>query len=259
MIFYNITKNDKLTKRTVTMPRKTTFTDNQYQGHKLTEKNLTFNKNAMKKILEMTNSMIARHSKVLQIRFDLRYPQDHIPPQSTSRGRKRSDFSKAMQAVTQELNRKHLDVQYIGKEERENSIHPHAHFGLQINGNKKQYRNSILPIVEKHWGHTLNIPAEEVHRKQLVFPCNKDGEGNPRANGYRIDRNDILHFQDQKDAAIRQLSYLAKEREGDTLPKGTRRYYFSQYQKDYDKDMERRKKWGQRRKGSSHDEAEGAE
>ena len=241
------------------MPRKNTFTDKQFQGCQLSEQNYTFNKNAMKKIVEMTDSMIDRHSKVLQIRFDLRYPQDHIPRQEPSQSRKRSDFSRTMQAVAQELNRKHLDVQYVGKEERENSIHPHAHFGLQINGNKIQHRNSILPIVEKHWGHTLNIPAEEVHRKQLVFPCNRDGEGNPRANGYRIDRNDVLHFQDQKEAAIRQLSYLAKERESDTLPKGTRKYYFSQYQQDYDKDMERRRRWSQRRrKGSSRDEAEGA-
>ena len=241
------------------MPRKTTFTDNQFHGYQLTEQNHTFNQNAMKKIMEMTDSMIARHSKVLQIRFDLRYPQNHIPQKQISSGRKRSDFSKTMQAVVQELNRKHLDVQYIGKEEQENSIHPHAHFGLQINGNKKQHRSSIVPIVEKHWGHTLNIPAEEVHRKQLVFPCNQDGEGNPRANGYRIDRNDVLHFREQKEAAIRQLSYLAKERGSDTLPKGTRKYYFSQYRKDYDKDMERRKRWGQRRrKSSSRDEAEGA-
>lgn len=241
------------------MPRKNTFTDKQFHGYQLAEQNYTFNKNAMKKIVEMTDSMIDRHSKVLQIRFDLRYPQDYIPQQEPSQSRKRSDFSRTMQAVAQELNRKHLDVQYVGKEERENSIHPHAHFGLQINGNKIQHRNSILPIVEKHWGHTLNIPAEEVHRKQLVFPCNRDGEGNPRANGYRIDRNDVLHFQDQKEAAIRQLSYLAKERESDTLPKGTRKYYFSQYGKDYDKDMERRRRWAQRRrKGPSREEAEGA-
>ena len=240
------------------MPRKTTFTDNQFQGYQLTEQNHTFNKNAMKKIMEMTDSMIARHSKVLQIRFDLRYPQDHIHPQSPSPGKKRSDFSKTIQAVTQELNRKHLDVQYIGKEERENSIHPHAHFGLQINGNKKQHRNNIFPIIEKHWGHTLNIPAGEVHRKQLVFPCNHDGEGNQRTNGYRIDRNDVMHFQEQKEAAIRQLSYLAKEREKDTVPKGTRRYYFSQYQKDYDKEMERRRRWARKRKNPSRDEAEGA-
>ena len=241
------------------MPRKTTFTDKQFHGYQLTEQDRTFNQNAMKKIMEMTDSMIDRHSKVLQVRFDLRYPHDHTPQQELSQGRKRSDFSRTMQAVAQELNRKHLDVQYVGKEERENSIHPHAHFGLQINGNKKQRRNSILPIVEKHWGKTLNIPAEEVHRKQLVFSCNQDGEGNPRANGYRIDRNDVLHFQEQKEAAIRQLSYLAKERESDTLPKGTRRYYFSQYGKDYDKDMERRRRWAQRkRKGPSRDEAEGA-
>ena len=202
----------------------------------------------MKKIMEMTDSMIARHSKVLQIRFDLRYPQDHIPQQELSQGRKRSDFSRTIQAVVQDLNRRHLDVQYVGKEERENGIHPHAHFGLQINGNKMQCRNSILPIVEKHWGKMLNIPAEEVHERQLVFPCNQDGEGNARANGYRIDRNDVMHFQEQKEAAVRQLSYLAKERESDTLPKGTRRYYFSQYGKDYVKDMERRRKWAAMRK-----------
>ena len=230
------------------MPRKKTFTDNYFHGYQLSEENHTFNKNAMEKIMKMTNSMIARHSKVLQVRFDLRYPQDHIPLKQTSQGRKRSDFSRTMQAVAQELNRKHLDVQYVGKEERENSIHPHAHFGVQINGNKMQRRNSILPVVEKHWGHTLNIPAEEIHERQLVFPCNQDGEGNPRASGYRIDRNDTTHFQEQKEAAVRQLSYLAKERESDTLPKGTRRYYFSQYRKDFDKDMERRRKWAAMRK-----------
>ena len=72
------------------MPRKNTFTDKQFQGCQLSEQNYTFNKNAMKKIVEMTDSMIDRHSKVLQIRFDLRYPQDHIPRQEPSQSRKRS-------------------------------------------------------------------------------------------------------------------------------------------------------------------------
>ena len=128
------------------MPRKTTFTDHQFNGYQLSEQDHTFNQNAMRKIMEMTDSMIARHSKVLQVRFDLRYPQDHIPLQKTSQKKRRSDFSRTMQAVAQELNRKHLDVQYVGKDEQENSPHPHAHFGVQINGSKTQHRNHYCPV-----------------------------------------------------------------------------------------------------------------
>ena len=52
----------------------------------------------------------------------------------------------------------------------------------------------------------------------------------------------------QTDATIKQLSYPGKIEEQDVTPQGVKKFLSSQFYKDYEKAMEKRKYWAERRK-----------
>ena len=81
----------------------------------------------------------------------------------------------------------------------------------------------------------------------MVYPCNKAPDGTHRASGRMIVRNDF-NAGTQTDATIKQLSYLGKIDEQDVTPKGVKKFFSSQFYKDYEKAMEKRKYWAERRK-----------
>jgi hypothetical protein len=72
---------------------------------------------------------------------------------------------------------------------------------------------------------------EEVQAKMLVYPCNHDQDGNPRPNGYMLERN-AADFYDTRESMIRQLSYLTKHDPDDITPSSTRKFFISQFYKD---------------------------
>ena len=111
---------------------------------------------------------------------------------------------------------------------------------ILIDGNKRRCRRTLLEQMERHWANTLKIPVEEVHAKKLVYPCNPDQDGNPRPNGYMLERN-AIDFNDTREAMIRQLSYLTKHDPEDTTPSSTRKFFISQFQKDEDRAAEIRR------------------
>ena len=89
--------------------------------------------------------------------------------------------------------------------------------------------------------------SKEVQAKELVYPCNKAPDGTHRASGRMIVRNDF-NAGTQTNATIKQLSYLGKIDEQDVTPKGVKKFFSSQFYKDYEKAMEKRKYWSERRK-----------
>ena len=62
-----------------------------------------------------------------------------------------------------------------------------------------------------------------------------------------IVRNDFS-AGNQTNATIRQLSYLGKIDEQDVTPKGVKKFFSSLFYKDYEKAMEKRRYWSERRK-----------
>ena len=67
---------------------------------------------------------------------------------------------------------------------------------ILVDGNKRRCRRTLLEQMEKHWANTLKISVGEVHAKKLVYPCNHDQDGNPRPNGYMLERN-AIDFNDR--------------------------------------------------------------
>ena len=223
------------------MPRKKNFTDTQFEGHELCDTPHQFSKDYLRTIIDLVDIMTTRHSKVLVARVDLRYPQEYQSDGSNQ------DFSSTMQAVCRDFSRKNYDPQYVAKREQVTSSNPHYHIGIVLNGNKKRSIPDVRATLEKHWADQLGIPLEEVQAKELVYPCNKAPDGTHRASGRMIVRNDF-NAGTQTDATIKQLSYLGKIDEQDVTPKGVKKFFSSQFYKDYEKAMEKRKYWAERRK-----------
>ena len=218
------------------MPKKKTFIDNQYHGTKLSDTPREFSCTYMQSIENLLWTMTERHSKVLIARLDLRFPKDHNADKSNR------DFSKTMQAVCQEFSRKGYDPQYVAKREQMTSENQHYHVGILLDGNKKRSINAVREAVEKHWARQLDIPLEEVQQKALVYPCNKAPDGSPRESGRMIKRGSWEQKTDEKES-LKQLSYLAKVDSRDVTPSSTKKFFTSQFIKDYDRNMQIREYW----------------
>ena len=218
------------------MPKKKTFIDNQYHGTKLSDTPHEFSCTYMQSIENLLWTMTERHSKVLIARLDLRFPKDHNADKSNR------DFSKTMQAVCQDFSRKGYDPQYVAKREQMTSENQHYHVGILLDGNKKRSINAVRETVEKHWARQLDIPLEEVQQKALVYPCNKAPDGSPRESGRMIKRGSWEQKTDEKES-LKQLSYLAKVDSRDVTPSSTKKFFSSQFIKDYDRNMQIREYW----------------
>ena len=144
--------------------------------------------------------MVHNHSKVMQIRFDLHYPDDDsfIP--------KRKHLHDFCYNLRRRLKRKKfvgghkLDPHYIHTSEKHYSLNEHFHFVLLVNANVSQ---AYMPILINHvvpsWQTVL-----KTDRDGLVDFCNRKG-----SNGIVMDRNSTF-FNARVHMCSLQASYLAK-------------------------------------------------
>ena len=153
-----------------------------------------------------------RHSKVLPIRFDVRYPQDF---QEDKGDMNKTDFandkeqvstmdnkdiSKMIAKLCQHCKRKGLDPAYIWVREQETSKTPHYHGILLLNGHKTQNPYGVFSKAEELWQKTIGS-----NQPGLIHHCNKNPDGSYRKNGEVFRRSEGIpeHVQ-------RQISYMVK-------------------------------------------------
>ncbi|MBQ7206203.1 MAG: inovirus-type Gp2 protein [Lentisphaeria bacterium] len=194
---------------------------------KITEQKETgyrFYKTYLNKGIEMIDYMSGRHGRVMQTRMDFRYPQE-MDADGSNR-----DFSRALQGLTKELRREGYDPQYIGRREQKEQPHQHYHLNMLTDAKKHESRQRIIEKAERHWGNALGLTPEEVHEKQLVYPCNRDMNGDLRPNGYMLARRKG-DFETTRRTMIRQMAYVTKYIPEDTTPSTTRKFFVSQYGK----------------------------
>ena len=179
----------------------------------------------LNKGIELLDSMSRRHRRVMQTRMDFRYPQE-MEIDGSNR-----DFSRALRDLTKELRKEGYDPQYIGRREQKDHPHQHYHLTLMTNAKKNECRQGIIERAERHWGNALGMTRDEVREKQLVYPCNRDEDGNPRPNGYTLTRG-TGNYAETRSKMIGQMSYLTKHVDADTTPSTTRKLFVSQYRKN---------------------------
>ncbi len=191
--------------------------DNSFNGHPINadeEKRLGCKTDILEKYDSRMEDMFNRHSKVLQVRFDLRYPQDGsvspIPEHI-------HDFNYNLK---RSLSRKKVagghdvDPQLIWTREQKDSEHPHYHHLLLANGNAVRNYYPIVQKAEELWSRTIGSD-----QPGLVHYCDKSSNGVPNKNGIMVRKGHAAESE-QIDECYHQASYLAKERDKDRKVKG---------------------------------------
>ena len=183
--------------------------DSNYRNHLINSNKSGCYEKALKKIENIMDDMLDKHSKIMTVRFDIRYPDnDNINP---SRERI-SDFAynlkRSLDRETFEGGHK-TDAKVIHVQEQESSNHPHHHFAVIVNANAKQNAYPILEKANTIWKKMMNTSEDG-----LVDYCNK------YENGMVIRRNSA-DYEEQYDKTFYQLSYLAKVRGKENRDKGS--------------------------------------
>ncbi len=157
------------------------------------------------------SSMINKHSKVMQVRFDLRYPQD------SSIEYDKSHLHTFNYNLKRKLDRERctgghkVDPRIITVTEQHNkSDNIHIHGLILVNGNAKKSYYPLLQEIETQWKTAIKTDING-----LVDYCNKQGK-----NGMVINRNSE-DYENIKNKCSYQASYLAKVRGKDNRDKGS--------------------------------------
>lgn len=163
---------------------------------------------------EKFEHMIKKHSKVMQVRFDLRYPGDDSVSHDKTHISTLCEYLKRW-FVRNQTGPHSADIQIEWViDQKKSSSHPHYHVIVLVNGNAFQYAYTVLKKAEYYWGIIL-----KTSHGGLVDHCDKYRNSNGRSNGmmWRRGSSDAkailedMHYQ---------ASYLAKARDKDGLSKG---------------------------------------
>lgn len=193
------------------MKEKVTY-ENTYKGHSINtnkDKGLGCYEKALEKIDEVLESMLERHSKVMLIRFDVRYPQTE---NIICDKKQVSDFTYNLK---RSLNREKVvgghkvDAKIIHVQEQDTGERPHFHFAVVVNGNAKNRAFPILQKADALWKTML-----KTEQAGLVDFCGS------HANGIIIDKSKP-DFQERYEDVFYQASYLAKIRGKEHRDKGS--------------------------------------
>jgi hypothetical protein len=190
------------------------------------------------RLYDQTQYMINKYAKVLQVRFDIRYPQDNsIEPRNDDFTRFNRNFKRNLERNyplpkenkirAEKINFKDNPIQHKNTvdpmitlviEKHHNNTqksdtekeHPHAHVLVHVNGNEKKSGYDIQQRAVREWNTVLDVNGNN----GLVDFCNRQGP-----SSYMIDRNNP-EYEAVKNQAFHQASYLAKTRGKEEHNKG---------------------------------------
>ena len=182
----------------------------------------------LQRFYEMLTSMTARHSKVLFVRFDVRFPRFYRP---LGRNEEVSHLCKRLKENSKSQGQ-NLGLFWAREQSKEK--HQHYHFVALIDGNKVQNHIAFLKEVERVWN---NITGST--QPGTVDWCDSGRNGQPSANGIMIKRptkkaqgaeliKQEIEFQSKVNYSFNWASYLCKTNQKNNTPRGVRRYGLSQ-------------------------------
>ena len=205
--------------------------DNFYKGMSINtdvEKGLGCYTDILDKYKQIIDYMISSHSNVMQVRFDIHYPQE-IPIEIKQKHLYRfsyylkRDLEKNAPLPTtssiERLSRHKVDPHILLVSEiHGNSLSPHIHCLVLVNGSAKRYAPDIFARAERQWANVLGIQSAV----GLVHYCNENGP-NPLFLKRPHDNSSpdvIQSFYNDLNAMFYQASYLAKMRGKESHAKG---------------------------------------
>ncbi len=128
--------------------------ENEYRGYPINtvkEKGLGCDERFLEKYWNHVDDMTDRHSKVMQVRFDLRYPSDgsvEFDPRHISR------LGWYLTRHFDRSNTSHhsVDLRFRWScEQKEGATRPHYHCIVLVNGNAHKSEYAIFKQVERYW------------------------------------------------------------------------------------------------------------
>lgn len=150
------------------------------------------------KIIDLIKYYIMKHSKVLVVRFDIRYPVSY------AKAGNNRDISTCLAYVVKKYKRWGLDPYYIWVREQHQSAHPHFHCALLLDGQKVRAYGHVFRNVEAAWDRTLGCPVAG-----CIDHCIGGGSQDYNGKMLRRDAGNEVYI-DRLHDVLRQLSYLAK-------------------------------------------------
>lgn len=179
------------------------------------EKGLGCHSSSLQSYREKLDYMTENHSKVLQVRFDLRYPGDNSVPYDQRHISRFCEYMKRSSDRNKVCN--HLvdmKLEWV-PDKKKNSSHPHYHCLALLNGNAVKSEYAVFQKAEHYWGIVLKSSHEG-----LVHFCNKDRDGKQQENGLMYRRGSADAEEALKKMQY-QASYIAKARDKEGLAKGS--------------------------------------
>lgn len=154
--------------------------------------------------------MLTKHSKVMQVRFDLHYPVNNsVAPCKQHLEQFTYNFQRKLKR--EKIKGGHqVDPRLITVSEQNTSNNPHMHAVLLVNASAKQNYYPLVQEAEKQWKQALKTDSQG-----LVDYCDKKGK-----NGIIMDKNKE-NFQDKLNECSYQASYLAKASSKENKAKGS--------------------------------------
>lgn len=173
--------------------------------------------------MELLEQTLRRHSKVLLLRIDLRFPAYWVEPWNDA-------LYRFLDVYRRWLAEQKFDPQYAIRMEQNTAPNPHFHLALLLNGNHADI-NAARYYKEqagRFWKNTLKTTSEG-----LVDFCNRNWMGLPIQECLCITRplegagtpfHEIREYRE----AFKAMSYLAKYVETDRIPSFCRKVFYSQ-------------------------------
>ena len=206
--------------------------EEQYHGHPImtdSTKKQGCKEAILEKINQIMTDMSSRHSKVLFMRYDVRFPQDYEHTNDNEL------FSQFQESFIKNRKRKGYAPAYIAVREGSREKHQHYHVALLLDGHKTQSIYDHIQTAERLWEKTLNLPPKNDDAGQaasygLIDDCMRNRQGQPQENGVML-RKDDPEYEHKYDQCFRRCSYLAKVNQKDSSPKHQRELFSSRIQK----------------------------
>jgi hypothetical protein len=170
------------------------------------------------RISALFSEMVYKHSKVLVMKFIIRYPQDYELETQTN-----LLLSKFFHSLCKYYKNKSVEIKYLATREHLRSEHPHYHLAIFIDGNKIQSNYAIHTKANSIWQKLVNSERDgliskvstEYNSKEMVFKYEKSSDVNQQYFNFILEN----------------LKYLSKIYSKDKTPRHTNVYVCSRLKK----------------------------
>ena len=194
-------RHNKKRKESIMSNRRIGVYEDNYLDHPINasrEKNQPCDKKILKRIEDVLDNALSKHSRILVYRFDVRCPQNGEYSDTNKL------FARGEADVVKYLTRKGLDPSYLAVRERSGKEGNHYHVLMTLDASKTLSPYGHLKKTEMIFERKFGLEADGNHG--VINYCDHDRKGNPVPNSYIVHRDN----EEEYNNVFRRASYMAK-------------------------------------------------